>query len=119
MLIVGSSNREGREMIFKVTFVDGSVETVHASSSAEARRFAIQEFRGRIVVKATSGINRHGESAPTNAKNAAPRKLGHHRKAPEVERIMPRLPEASTVREYALAVRLTAVLGFRQSCSRS
>jgi hypothetical protein len=38
-------------MIFKITFVDGSVETVHASNAGEARRFAIQQFQGRIVVK--------------------------------------------------------------------
>ncbi len=38
-------------MIFKITFFDGSVETVHASNPGEARRFAIQEFRERIVTK--------------------------------------------------------------------
>ena len=70
MLIVGSSNREGREMIFKVTFVDGSVETVHASSPAEARRFAIQEFRERIVVKVqpaglTNMVNRRPQTQKT------------------------------------------------------
>ena len=38
-------------MIFKVTFVDGSVETVHANSLAEAKRHAIKQFRGRIVAR--------------------------------------------------------------------
>lgn len=38
-------------MIFKVTFTDGSIASVHASSPAEARRYAIQQFRERIVVK--------------------------------------------------------------------
>ena len=57
-------------MIFKVTFVDGSVETVHASSSAEARRFAIQEFRERIVVRVqpaglTDMVNRHPQTQKT------------------------------------------------------
>ncbi len=57
-------------MIFKVTFVDGSVETVHASSPAEARRFAIQEFRERIVVKVqpaglTDMVNRRPQTGKT------------------------------------------------------
>jgi hypothetical protein len=38
-------------MIFKITFVDGSVETVHASNPGDARRYAIQQFRGRIVAR--------------------------------------------------------------------
>jgi hypothetical protein len=38
-------------MIFKITFIGGSVGTVHASNPGEARRFAIQEFRERIVAK--------------------------------------------------------------------
>ncbi len=38
-------------MIFKITFIDGSVETVHASNPGEARRFAIQEFLERIVAE--------------------------------------------------------------------
>jgi len=38
-------------MIFKVTFVDGSIETVHANSSGEAKRFAVQHFRSRVLVR--------------------------------------------------------------------
>ena len=45
------SDREQRQMVFKITFTDGSVETVHASSAGEARRFAIQQFRERVVLR--------------------------------------------------------------------
>jgi hypothetical protein len=38
-------------MIFKVTFVDGSVETVHAATPREAGLFAIRQFRDRVAVK--------------------------------------------------------------------
>jgi len=38
-------------MIFKVTFVDGSFETVHASSPGEAKRLAVQHFRSRVFVR--------------------------------------------------------------------
>ena len=38
-------------MIFKVTFVDGSVEMVHAGASVEARLFATRQFRDRVAVK--------------------------------------------------------------------
>jgi hypothetical protein len=38
-------------MIFKVTFVDGSVEMVHAGTPVEARLFATRQFRDRVAVK--------------------------------------------------------------------
>jgi hypothetical protein len=38
-------------MIFKITFVDGSVETVHAGTPREARLYAIRQFRDRVAVK--------------------------------------------------------------------
>jgi hypothetical protein len=38
-------------MIFKVTFVDGSIETVQANSPAEAKRYAVRQFRNRIVAR--------------------------------------------------------------------
>ena len=38
-------------MIFKVIFVDGSVETVHAGTPGEARLYAIRQFRDRVAVK--------------------------------------------------------------------
>ena len=42
-------------MIFKVTFVDGSVETVHAATPREARLYAIRQFRDRVAVKVERG----------------------------------------------------------------
>ena len=55
-------------MIFKVTFVDGSVETVHAATPREARLFAIRQFRDRVAVKVeraglTDMMNQHSEAA--------------------------------------------------------
>jgi hypothetical protein len=38
-------------MIFKVTFVDGSSETVHANSPGEAKRYAVQQFRPRLIAR--------------------------------------------------------------------
>jgi hypothetical protein len=38
-------------MIFKVTFADGSVETVHAGTPQEARLYAIEQFRDRVALK--------------------------------------------------------------------
>ena len=46
-----SRNQGNHEMIFKVTFVDGSVETVNAGTPGEARFFATRQFRDRIVVR--------------------------------------------------------------------
>jgi hypothetical protein len=42
-------------MIFKVTFVDGSVEMVHAGTPAEARLYATRQFRDRVAVKVERG----------------------------------------------------------------
>jgi hypothetical protein len=55
-------------MVFKVTFVDGSVETVHAGTPREARLFAIRQFRDRVAVKVeraglTDMMNQHSEAA--------------------------------------------------------
>jgi hypothetical protein len=38
-------------MIFKVTFVDGSVEMVHAGTPGEARFYATKQFRDRVALK--------------------------------------------------------------------
>ena len=38
-------------MIFKVTFVDGSVERVVANSPLDARRYAVRQFGARVVVR--------------------------------------------------------------------
>ena len=38
-------------MVFKVTFEDGSSETVNASSMVQAKINAVGHFRGRLVVK--------------------------------------------------------------------
>jgi hypothetical protein len=38
-------------MVFKVTFVDGSVEIINASTPGEARRYAVQKFRDRLAAK--------------------------------------------------------------------
>jgi hypothetical protein len=42
-------------MIFKVTFVDGSVEMVHAGTPAEARLYATRQFRDRVALKVERG----------------------------------------------------------------
>jgi hypothetical protein len=38
-------------MIYKVTFVDGSIETVHANNPVEAKRFALRQFGHRVVAR--------------------------------------------------------------------
>jgi hypothetical protein len=38
-------------MVFKVTFVDGSIEKVHANSPLEARRYAVRQFGARVVAR--------------------------------------------------------------------
>jgi hypothetical protein len=38
-------------MIFKVTFSDGSVETIHANSPSDAKRYAAQQFRSRLIAR--------------------------------------------------------------------
>jgi len=55
-------------MIFKVTFVDGSVETIHAGTPREARLYAIRQFRDRVAVKVeraglTDMMNQHSGAA--------------------------------------------------------
>ena len=57
-------------MIFKVTFIDGSIESVHASSPGEARRYAIQLFRERVVVK----VERAGLTDMVNQRREATQK---------------------------------------------
>ena len=57
-------------MIFKVIFVDGSVETVHAGTPGEARLYAIRQFRDRIAVK----VERAGLTDMMNQDSGAARK---------------------------------------------
>jgi hypothetical protein len=57
-------------MIFKVTFVDGSIETVPASTPGEARVFATRQFRDRVVVR----VERAGLSDMVNRRPQAPDK---------------------------------------------
>jgi hypothetical protein len=57
-------------MIFKVTFVDGSVETVHAGNPREAKLYAIRQFRDRIAVK----VERAGLTDMMNQDSGAARK---------------------------------------------
>jgi hypothetical protein len=57
-------------MIFKVTFTDGSIESAHASSPGEARRYAIQQFRDRIVAK----VERAGLTDMVNQRREATQK---------------------------------------------
>jgi hypothetical protein len=57
-------------MIFKVTFVDGSIETIPASTPGEARVFATRQLRDRIVVR----VERAGLSDMVNRRPQAPDK---------------------------------------------
>jgi hypothetical protein len=57
-------------MIFKVTFVDGSVEVVHAATPREARLYAIRQFRDRVAVK----VERAGLTDMMNQRSGAARK---------------------------------------------
>jgi len=57
-------------MIFKVTFFDGSIETVPASTPGEAKVFATRRFRDRVVVR----VERAGLSDMMNRRPQAPDK---------------------------------------------
>ena len=57
-------------MIFKVTFFDGSIETVPAGTPGEARSFATRQFRDRVVVR----VERAGLSDMMNRRPQAPDK---------------------------------------------
>jgi len=57
-------------MIFKVTFVDGSVETVHAATPREARLYAIRQFRDRVAAI----VERAGLTDMMNLRSEAARK---------------------------------------------
>jgi len=57
-------------MIFKVTFVDGSVETLHAATPREARLYAIRQFRDRVAAK----VERAGLADMMNLRSEAARK---------------------------------------------
>ena len=54
-------------MIFKVTFVDGSVEMVHAGTPGEARLHATRQFRDRVAAK----VERAGLTDMTNRRPRA------------------------------------------------
>ena len=61
-------------MIFKVTFIDKSFETVHASTPGEARLYATRQFRDRVVVR----VERAGLSDMLNRRpNRGPDKQPH------------------------------------------
>ena len=69
-MVFPTSNQGNREMIFKVTFVDGSVEMVHAGTPGEARVYATRQFRDRIAVK----VERAGLADMTNMRPRATQK---------------------------------------------
>jgi hypothetical protein len=56
-----------RGMVFKVTFVDGSVEMVHAGTAREARLYAIRQFRDRVAVR----VERAGLTDMMNLRSGA------------------------------------------------
>jgi hypothetical protein len=43
-------------MVFKVTFVDGSVERVIANSPLDARRYAVRQFGARVARVEPAGL---------------------------------------------------------------
>jgi len=57
-------------MIFKVTFVDGSVEMVHAGTPGEARLYATRQFRDRVAAK----VERAGLTDMANTRSGATQK---------------------------------------------
>ena len=67
---LASSNQGIDKMIFKVTFVDGSVEMVHAGTPGEARLYATRQFRDRIAVK----VERAGLTDMINLRPSATQK---------------------------------------------
>jgi len=38
-------------MVFKVIFADGSSESIHANTVADARTYARRQFHGRVVAR--------------------------------------------------------------------
>jgi len=62
-------------MLFKVIFVDGSVEAIHANNMADAKIQATRKFRDRLVAKVEhAGLMDMAARSPTNPNKPNPSK---------------------------------------------
>jgi hypothetical protein len=60
-------SRGKRLMLFKVIFVDGSIEPIHANNIADAKIQATRKFRDRLVAKVEhAGLMDMAARPPTN-----------------------------------------------------
>jgi hypothetical protein len=75
--LFGTRNRfrGKRLMLFKVIFVDGSVEPIHANNMADAKIQATRKFRDRLVARVEhAGLMDMAARPPTNPNKPNPSK---------------------------------------------